>query len=108
MAKKPVKKDEEIVWEDPGPEPLEKTPLERKLLTLKERPGEWARVGEYDTARGAKMMATRLRKGNVKMASVDSDQWEFTARSINDSGAPDEDGSRGAIYSRYNNGKAQR
>ena len=71
---------DDIVWEEPPPRERKgghpRVWLER-LAPLVERPGEWARILDAETAKRATSTATNLRLGKVK---VPPGEWEFAAR----------------------------
>lgn len=96
MAKKTIQ------FEEPIPEPSQNE-LEIEILRLKEHPDKWARVKNYDSLRGAKMVATRLSKGSMKGVDVEPGAgWEFMARPINADGEQDPEGEGGTVFARFN------
>lgn len=70
----------EVVWEDLPPKKrsggaaAKWRPL---LLPLMERPGCWARIAEYESARTARTARMNLRAGRI---IVPPGEWEFAAR----------------------------
>jgi hypothetical protein len=81
-----------VVWEAPSPRGGKGPPRkwDKRLLPLRERPGEWARVWE-STPASARQAVVQLRRGQVG-SGVNASQFEFSTRTI--------DG-RGVLYARF-------
>jgi hypothetical protein len=77
-----------VVWEQPPPrkDADRVGAWERRLMPLRERPGEWARVKDGLTERTAQTYASELRR--TKRYRKPAGRYEFAARG-------------GAIYARY-------
>jgi hypothetical protein len=80
----------DIVWEDPPPAMSggHRLVWADRLAPLRERPGEWANLGEHNTS-----IAVRIRQGRA--GSCAPGEFEATVRHA-DSGR-----GRGTIYVRY-------
>jgi hypothetical protein len=73
--------EEVFRWEEPpvtrGREPRDWTAV---LGRLKDRPGEWARVAETDTANNAAATAYSIRHGNY--SGIRPNQYDAVSRSV--------------------------
>lgn len=68
----------EIVWEDPPPPTQhQRGKWEHVLNQVKERPGQWARIAEYETVRPARALAHNLKRGHIRKRDG---EWEFSTR----------------------------
>jgi hypothetical protein len=67
-----------IVWEDLPPAPSSTRGKWRQVLEqLMERPGEWARIAEFDHVRKARSLAHNL---NRRKVAVPPGRWEYASR----------------------------
>lgn len=80
-----------IAWEDPPPMERPKRDWAGIADSLRERPGEWARIAEYGARGPAAMMATRVSR-SFYMPLRPAGTFEGTARRF---------GEGWAVYARY-------
>lgn len=84
-----------IAWEEPpriGPGGANKGKWLEALTPVMERPGQWARVRDFDTPLKASTAAGNLRRTGPKGAMTPPGKWQFASCAIEGGGA---------VYARY-------
>jgi hypothetical protein len=93
-------------WEDPPPPPEKKivNPSAEIARMMRERPGKWAKIGEYLNKGTASQRAKGIRQGrpgifapagSFEATSRDTSVW---ARYVGNPGGPDEDEDEGGEF----------
>lgn len=82
-----------VRWEDPAPRlhGRKQSSVDIALL-LRERPGQWALIGEYKNPNSASSVPSSRRQA-LSRAGLDAKLWEFTSRKGADG--------HGLLYARY-------